>query len=298
VRLCRLPERQSASLRDELSDHLQARVDDLLVRGMDEQRAAEKAIEELGDAALFAQHYRSERSEPIRRKVMNGILLCGVGAALTLSVASFTMDEPSRENMYIPEGSMYTQEAGEDVRISIDAEEAPLGDIFASFADQLDKPLYVHWDAVGGASGAGPDTKLTLQFTDLSTTTALRFLNDALGADLDRVEYRINDGLLEFGSREYFDRHEQVIVAYELEPFVNYEYEEITGLITSMVEMESWVDNGGQSAAMQIVGETMFVKGPGRIQRGVRWVLRQLIDGGEVIERSGEKLEGGTTGAK
>jgi hypothetical protein len=30
----------------------------------------------------------------------------------------------------------------------------------------------------------------------------------------------------------------------------------------------------------------------------VRWVLRQLIDGGEVIERSGEKLEGGTTGAK
>jgi hypothetical protein len=83
-----LPAKGAAELRDELEDHLRARVDDLMITGSSEAEATRRAVAELGKTAELARTFRSARSEPRRRRLMQFAILGVAGVAAVMSTVS------------------------------------------------------------------------------------------------------------------------------------------------------------------------------------------------------------------
>ncbi|MEL6798149.1 MAG: permease prefix domain 1-containing protein, partial [Planctomycetota bacterium] len=69
VRLLRVPKQDAQRIRDELEDHLRARVDDLMVTGQSEPEAVRLAVAELGETAELARQFQTA-AKPHRRRTM------------------------------------------------------------------------------------------------------------------------------------------------------------------------------------------------------------------------------------
>lgn len=284
IGLCKLPASESESLREELGGHLTERARDLMVTGLNEEQSVRKAIEELGDAALFAQRYRTARNEPRRRHIMNGILLTGIGASLAISITALTGGSSLQQGTYIPGNStmLATQDLPE-VRMNLHFESAPLPDVIEYIAATLKLPHHIHWEDLA------TDEELTLAVGDVSLVTALRLINDELELSSgDNLDVRLNDGLLEFADQDYFDQREQIITTYNVDEFLRADVmpEEAIDLIMEFVEPDSWIDNGGVVAHIKLGGPILFVEAPPRIQEGVQWILSELSMPG--LEEQGE----------
>lgn len=276
IKLCRLNEREAASLREELESHLNERVNDLLVTGESEQQGIRRAIAELGDAAIFAQQYRTQRNEPTRRKIMNGLLIGGVGAALALSVTAVTINQPTRGPNVYPSGTAYVVSDSVDELVEFSFVEQPLRSILAEVGSVVADRVYINgydgWDGV-------LDEKMTLDVGEVEFSHGLLLLNEMI-VDFpgERIEYRNTDGLIEFGPRDLFDTREKIIVSYEVEEDLRADVyvEDLQDAITSLVDTDSWVENGGETASIRIVGSLLFVNAPPRTHEGVKWVIGQL----------------------
>ena len=87
-RLLGLSERQQQQIGEELRDHLESRVADLLESGMDKQSAVMQAVEEFGDAAVLAKNLQSVSLANRKRWMMRFMTLATAGLFL---VAVLTM---------------------------------------------------------------------------------------------------------------------------------------------------------------------------------------------------------------
>ena len=87
-RLLGLSERQREQIGEELRDHLESRVADLLESGMDKQSAVMQAVEEFGDAAVLAKNLQSVSLNNRKRWMMRFMTLATAGMFL---VAILTM---------------------------------------------------------------------------------------------------------------------------------------------------------------------------------------------------------------
>lgn len=287
--LCKLPASESESLREELGGHLTERARDLMITGLDEEQSVRRAIEELGDAALFAQRYRTARNEPKRRRIMNGILLTGIGASLAISITALTGGPSLQQNTYIPSGSTMLQaQELPDIHLSLNFDETPLSKVIEYIAGTLESPHHVHWE-----NGLDAEAQLSLTVENVSLATALRLINDELELSSgENLDVRLNDGLLEFAEQDYFDQREQVITTYNLDEFLRADVnpKQTSDLIMEFVEPDAWADNGGIVAHIKLVGPILFVEAPPRIQEGVRWILSELFEPG--VGEQAEALQG------
>lgn len=87
-RLLGLNERQRKQISEELRDHLELRVADLIESGMERQAAVMKAVEEFGDAAVLAKNLQSVSLVNRKRWMMRFMTLATAGLFL---VALLTM---------------------------------------------------------------------------------------------------------------------------------------------------------------------------------------------------------------
>ena len=87
-RLLGLSERQREQIGEELRDHLESRVADLLESGMDKQSAVMQAVEEFGDAAVLAKNLQSVSLVNRKRWMMRFMTLATAGLFM---VALLTM---------------------------------------------------------------------------------------------------------------------------------------------------------------------------------------------------------------
>jgi hypothetical protein len=93
TRFLRLPHEQSRAIKDELDSHMRERVRDLMLEGLSEDEGMRRAIDELGEAAELAAHFRAAH-RPNRRMLMS-IAAIGVAAgAAVISVVALTQ-QPS-----------------------------------------------------------------------------------------------------------------------------------------------------------------------------------------------------------
>lgn len=290
IKLCKLNVREAASLREELESHLNERVNDLLVTGESEQQGTKRAIAELGDAALFAQLYRTQRNEPTRRKIMNGLLIGSVGAALALGVTAITINQPTRGPNVYPTGTAYVASGGIDDLIDFSFEDAPLRDILTEIGSAVADRVYINeyngWDNM-------LDSKLTLVVGEVAFSHGLLLLSEKIRAFTgEEIEYRITNGLIEFGPRSLFDTREKILVSYDFEEDLRPDvtHADLEDAITSLVDSQSWVNNGGETASIRIVGSLLFVNAPPRTHEGVEWVIGQLSE--ESQEDTTEVSEG------
>jgi hypothetical protein len=89
-RLLGLSERQRNQISEELRDHLESRVSDLVEEGMERQAAILKAVEEFGDAAVLAKNLQSVSLNNRKRWMMRFMTLATAGlfmvAVLTMAM--------------------------------------------------------------------------------------------------------------------------------------------------------------------------------------------------------------------
>ena len=83
-RLLGLSERQREQIGEELRDHLESRVADLLESGMDKQSAVMQAVEEFGDAAVLAKNLQAVSLANRKRWMMRFMTMATAGMFLVV----------------------------------------------------------------------------------------------------------------------------------------------------------------------------------------------------------------------
>ncbi|MFO0830966.1 MAG: permease prefix domain 1-containing protein [Phycisphaerales bacterium] len=147
-----------------------------------------------------------------------------------------------------------------------------------------------------------PDGPLGLELKDVTLDDAVRLLNDARPGDRaqGRFTYRAGETTLEFASEDYFDRREVETRTYDLDTLVKdllakeaeepapkegerhsrtsaeqSVCEEVSHLISEMVNPNMWTDNGGDIASIRRFGSKLFVTAPARRFKDIEWILKE-----------------------
>ncbi len=156
--LLSLPPAEAERIRDELEDHLRTRVDDLLILGMTEPEAVQKAVTELGETAQLARNFKSVRTHSRRRIAMHTALFAAAGLALTVSVAGLLpgkaltpIHAPTAAIEAQPEGVTHTGILDQDL------EAGTLGDALQMLADAGNARLFVHWGSRANRAACDAD---------------------------------------------------------------------------------------------------------------------------------------------
>ena len=69
------------------------------------------------------------------------------------------------------------------------------------------------------------------------------------------------------------------------------EGEALIDTISSLVGVDDWQRNGGESSQLNLVGNTLFVNAPSELQEGVQWVIEALIEDAEKLHAQQEMEE-------
>lgn len=298
--LVRLGSAEKRAIRDELDSHLRDRVRDLMLTGLHEANATREAIAELGDAAELAARYARASKSPARRRIAMNIGLFGMaGAALVTSfVAMSGGGEPSRPEISVYAASGQQRQAVPIGRVS--ATGKPLEEVLREVALSTGKRLSVDWHSLAPL-GLETVTEVTLDVTDGDLSQVFGAINTGsvrgeVPSGIDRqgaIDYRIADGVLRVASAHAFDMQERVLVTIDLSAaqLRGVAEDEIHSLVTTFIEPEGWVDNGGEVSAMSIVGTKLFVKAPPRVIEGVRWIVRECGIDSPAIDPSAQSRE-------
>lgn len=110
-RLMRLNRSQTATIRDELRDHLETRVSELVESGVDQKDAMRQALEEFGDAAVLANRFQTIFQLNQRRWLMRFTTFSIAGTFLAAILVMAMWPSPARF------GSPSTSVAQEEVPI-------------------------------------------------------------------------------------------------------------------------------------------------------------------------------------
>jgi len=134
----------------------------------------------------------------------------------------------------------------------------------------------IDWDQL--ESWIAPDEAIGLDAGEMALGELLRRLNARPHAE--RIALAPTGDGVEITTGAELDRRARTLVAYDITPIVErgIPAEKVSDLILHFVEPEHWVENGGDLASYQIVGEKMFVEAPPRFAPRIEWILAQLED--------------------
>ncbi len=271
--LLALPAGESERIRDELEDHLRTRVDDLLILGMSEPEAVQKAVTELGETAQLARNFKAVRTHSRRRIAMHTALFAAAGLALTVSVAGF-LPQTSRAPIDQSAVIVDAQPEGEHHNGMLDRDlpEGTLGDMLQMLADAGNARLFVHWGSLE-PMGLGPETEIrAIPAKGLEHGKVRQLINSALGLEgADELTARMDGNLVEIGSQTYFDRVETITIDHDISKLVRADHvleftEEASNLrngLCMVIEPDVW-DNGLGSVAVN--GPILSIRAPQRVQ--------------------------------
>jgi hypothetical protein len=224
-RLLRLDAAQREQIADELRDHFEERLEELMLLGHSRPAAIQLALEEFGDAAGLAAHFTHISHRRKRRLIMRCTLgtIIGMAAAILL-VASLWPDaapvpvnrtavaqqakpadarqaEPRR-----PVATVDARRAAVEEKLNTRLKEVNfvdqnMGDVFAYLADQVGVDILVNksFFEESGYSLEQPIT-LKIEHTDVAARTVLELCLEHF--DAADVGYTIRDGLI-YITRKY-----------------------------------------------------------------------------------------------
>lgn len=278
--LLALPAGEADRIRDELEDHLRTRVDDLLILGLSEPEAVQKAVTELGETAQLARNFRSVRTHSRRRIAMHTALFAAAGLALTVSVAGLIPRSPS------PAFAPIAAVQPEETRMKALGVDLPGGTLEATLntvAEATGARLFVHWNALETSSGLSPETEVgAIPAKNLRGDKILQLMNSMLNLSGEGALAVRHDGdLVEVANEVYFDRIETVTREYDLTLLIpaasaldfTDEGANLRNGITMVIEPEIWEGDGG---AIAIHGSMMIVRAPERVQTMVASYIAKL----------------------
>lgn len=286
--LLSLPPAEAERIRDELEDHLRTRVDDLLILGMTEPEAVQKAVTELGETAQLARNFKSVRTHSRRRIAMHTALFAAAGLALTVSVAGL-LPGKALTPLHAPTAAIEGQPEGvtHNAVLDQDLEAGTLGEMLQKLADAGNARLFVHWSSLEPL-GLDADTEVrAIPAKGLDHAKVRQLINSALGLEgLDELAARMDGNLVEIGSVRYFDRIETVLVEYDLSSLTNSvqvqsprdprAFNRMPNIqIYDIVEPVIWRE---QMGSVVQDGSILTVRAPKRVQAEVKAYIDRLID--------------------
>ena len=280
--LLSLPPAEAERIRDELEDHLRTRVDDLLILGMTEPEAVQKAVTELGETAQLARNFKSVRIHSRRRIAMHTALFAAAGLALTVSVAGL-LPGKALTPLHVPTAAIEVQPEGiaHNAVLDQDLEAGTLGEMLQKLADAGNARLFVHWSSLEPL-GLDADTEVrAIPAKGLDHAKVRQFINSALGLEgLDELAARMDGNLVEIGTVRYFDRIETVLMEYDLselaDPYINgIQSRNVLNPLYETVEPEIWQNNLGSISLTSMI---LTVRAPERVQSEVQEYLARLQD--------------------
>jgi len=308
-RLLRLPDATRQAIRDELDQHLRERVRDLVLAGSNEPDALRLAIEELGSAAELARRFQTaNRTEPRRLIMYSTIIAIGAASLVTAGMLISSIDRNPAAVYYSPPVGADERVELAEVPISVAFEETRLDQVFDYFAKVVESDLIAYWCVLEecGISREKPVTIRLDRERPLPQVIAL-VLESAAEPGWPAIDWRYGDGLMEFSTRDYFDRREVRLATFDvagiLEDLEN-QYvidreastEKLCDLIYEYVAPDAWSSNGGSVAHLTVVGTTMLIRAPQRFHAEVEWILAQL-SAAEQVSGGGRSRGGGAGGA-
>ena len=244
-RLLRLSPVQKEAISDELRDHLEQRLTDLLQSGMSRDDAIRKAMDEFGDVTGLALDLTKVSRTPLRKVIVRSTVGASVAAvAIVCWVALFApehrlaappvvqaqqerpagagikkADEPAAGNerkkpdapspllAVLSDEELFPEFLTKKTDVSFAGN--PLTDAFAYLSDLHDVPVLFHKSALQD-EGIALDTPVTLQLTGLSFEEVLNHLTRPMGLawEVEGGLVRITTpGRVRYHHTRHFDLH-------------------------------------------------------------------------------------------
>ncbi|MHC5005028.1 MAG: permease prefix domain 1-containing protein, partial [Planctomycetota bacterium] len=289
VRLLQVPEGDRQSIACEIEGHVRERVRDLLIDGLDEEKAVRQAIEELGETAELARRFQSANRFARRRLGMNFAVIA-VGAGLVgLGVVALQPDDGTAvpAALFAPNSQEEVDLPGLDHRVEVRFDEAPLGEVVEFVAQELDRTVHVHWCELAEIDVDRHETTLTLAARQLSMRRLMDLVLESIDDPYGELAWSMDEELVELGTQSLFDERDIALVSYDvsgigwdMERRFDIPYDEAVGEVTAvlqeLVSPDTWESMGGRLAKIHVVGGKMFIQAPRRMHREVVWILGQL----------------------
>lgn len=174
-RLLRLTAQQKAAISDELRDHLEERLTELIQSGKSREAAIELAISEFGDVAGLAIDFTRASGQRIRRLVMRSTIAVAMLAALT----AFFIGNPNPNPGGLQNDRAVAQDSGDAKKV--DSPKAVGGPKLAQADVASQQPVNPGPQRIEHNFPAAPaalDQPTNFEFVDTPLIDVLQFLSD------------------------------------------------------------------------------------------------------------------------
>jgi LysM repeat protein len=189
--------------------------------------------------------------------------------------------------------------------VATDVQDQPLEQVLMGFGESSETSVFVYWSDLN-QRGIDRDAELPeMPLAGQTVERALRMLSNVLDLDgANRLDHRVESGLMEIATREFFalreldlDHRQRELVSYDAAgllvaetPLARSEASAtLIELVTTLIEPDMWECNGG-IATISAAGNRLFVNAPRRVHDRVAWLLTELMQNSGALgagERTG-----------
>lgn len=272
-RLLRLSPAQKATIADELRDHLEERLSELMKSGKSREEAIGLAMEEFGDVNGLALDLTNVSRTPIRKVIMRSTLAVSVAAACMMcAIVLFVPERPGVPALTVaqqtpePDANRRNQDAN-PVRqrvamlnealypaflqkpMDVEFDEVPLDEVCNFLESHLDVPVRI--DQVR-MRDAGMDSKspLTMHLKGVTFEEVLNHITRRANG----LYWHVDGGIVEFTTEQHYFSE-----SFDLDRLVRPD-EGVDPLIHVIrTTVDSWVDDG-EFGSIAVVGNSAVVR--------------------------------------
>ncbi len=284
VAMLSIPRADRQRVRDELEDHLRSRIDDLLIHGMTEPQALQKAVAELGETAdLARQLTHAHRPPRTRRRIMMHTALIAIAGSLTtwgvLAMKAGTPPVTSSVKLTDP-----AEAQPAEARKTLAIKDMPFLEAFRAVTDSFS--MLPALDASRQQLYRASDIKVTID-GHFTLEEALKRLVSYDPHGIQDSVYQIQGDQVEIVDARTILERSVTIRRYSVD-WVG-DHREQTGLFDSVYRIVSQTVEGSVSTVNLVAG-ALIVSGPPQIHMTVGNLIKSLEHDHSVIaERRAEQ---------
>lgn len=296
VAMLSIPRPDRQRVRDELEDHLRSRIDDLLIHGLTEPQALQKAVAELGETAdLACQLSQAHKPPRTRRYAMHALIIALAGTVVALGVNTMRPGAalPAAQVAAVEPEPVGSAIAGEPIAVR----DQTIAQVLEAFRAQVERPVMIHWPMLANI-GLEQETPLEFDADPIPANLIIKLLAErteqAVG---DSMQLLVTPELIEIGVRSQFDLRTMERKIYDTSPLALPEgFQVMTGMndtprqvfrqwegadaiaavLWTHVSPGDWSQNGGVLATHSAVGETLIITAPQRMHDQISALLSEL----------------------
>jgi hypothetical protein len=294
-RLLRLSPSQKAAISDELRDHLEQRLGDLLQTGVSREKAIRIAMEEFGDVTGLALDLTRVSRTPMKKIVVRSTIAASVAAAgIVFWVSLFAPEHriaappavQAQQDKPADQSVDKTPRAAAPVdrkisallddqelfpaflakQVEADFQDAPLSEVCEFLQETHGIPIMFHKSALHDEGISPSDVKISLHIKSLTFEELLNHLT----RPLDLV-WEVNDGIVRVTTT---DRKQLITRHFQLHPLIKRGHSVTSLLDVVRLATSDWEEMYG--IAVSLVGETVVVRQPYHTQRLIARMLAAI----------------------